>query len=139
MRAFSCSVVRARTPQACWSNILDGIEWSEKYGRCGVLPHDRNDAFTSPWLAAQLALARIKRLSPVFDVDPIHMTPISAAGPASSLTQIHGHRIYLNIITGTALSHLEAMRDAPTLPALARRPAGGEIGPHRQGASAQAK
>ena len=102
---------RTTDPQSYWNNILNVVDWSEKYGCSGVLLFEGNDTFISPWVAAQSALARTKHLSPLVAVNPIYMHPFSAAKLVSSLTQIYGRRIFLNMITGTALNYLEAMRD----------------------------
>jgi alkanesulfonate monooxygenase len=102
---------RTTDPQDYWNNILNVVDWSEKYGCSGVLLFEGNDTFISPWVAAQSALARTKHLSPLVAVNPIYMHPFSAAKLVSSLTQIYGRPIFLNMITGTALNYLEAMRD----------------------------
>jgi alkanesulfonate monooxygenase len=95
-----------------WRNILNVVDWSERYGCTGVLLFEGNDTYVSPWLAAQAAIARTQRLCPLIAVNPVYMHPFSAAKFVSSYAQMHGRKVYLNMITGTALSYLEAMKDA---------------------------
>ncbi|MCP9890885.1 LLM class flavin-dependent oxidoreductase [Cyanobium sp. Aljojuca 7D2] len=94
-----------------WKNIKNVVDWTEKYGYTGVLLFEGNDTFISPWVAAQEALARTKRVSPLIAVNPIYMHPFSAAKLVSSYAQIYKRRIYLNMITGTALNYLHSMDD----------------------------
>lgn len=94
-----------------WQNIKNVVDWTELYGFTGVLLFDGNDTFISPWNAAQEALARTKHLSPLIAVNPIYMHPFTAAKLVSSLTQIYNRKIYLNMITGTAVNYLASMND----------------------------
>ena len=84
---------------------------SEKYGLTGVLLFSDNDTYFDPWVAAAELLTKTKRISPLVAVNPIYMHPFTAAKMISSLTQLYRRRIYLNMITGTALSHLDAIGD----------------------------
>ena len=95
-----------------WQNILRVVDWSERYGCTGVLLFEGNDTYVSPWLAAHTAIARTERLSPLIAVNPIYMHPFTAAKFVSSYVQMFGRKVYLNMITGTALNYLEAMKDA---------------------------
>ena len=62
--------------------------------------------------SAHTAIARTERLSPLIAVNPIYMHPFSAAEFMSSYVQMFGRKVYLDMITGTALDYLEAMKDA---------------------------
>lgn len=94
-----------------WSNIKNAADWSEKFGFTGILLFEGNDTFISPWVAAQETLCRTDCVSPLVAVNPIYMHPFTAAKFVSSLTQVFGRKIYLNMITGTALNYLHAMDD----------------------------
>lgn len=94
-----------------WKNIEQVIEWSDRYAATGILLFEGNDTFVQPWLAAQAAFARTISLSALVAVNPVYMHPFTAAKMVSSFAYLYGRKTYLNLITGTALSHLEALSD----------------------------
>ncbi len=94
-----------------WGNIEKVVQWSEKYHCTGVLLFEGNDTYVNLWLAAHEALAKTKHLCPLIAVNPIYMHPFSAAKMVSSFVQLFGRKVYLNMITGTALSYLEALNE----------------------------
>lgn len=65
-RAVRTFILSHRTTdrKAYWQNILNVVDWSERYGCTGVLLFEGNDTYVSPWLAAHTAIARTERLSP---------------------------------------------------------------------------
>lgn len=103
---------RTTDKHAYWQNIKSVVDWTELYGFTGVLLFEGNDTFVSPWVAAQEALSRTKSLSPLVAVNPIYMHPFSAAKLVSSFAQIYNRKIYLNMITGTAVNYLTSMNDS---------------------------
>ena len=105
---------RTTDPSLYWKNILGVVDSCQDYGLDGVLLFEGNDTFVSPWVAAQETLARSSSVSPLVAVNPIYMHPFKAAKFVSSLTQIYGRQIYLNMITGTAVNYLESMSDSLT-------------------------
>lgn len=94
-----------------WGNIENCIDWSSRYGATGILLFEGNDTYVSPWVAAQVAFERSETLCPLVAVNPIYMHPFSVAKLVNSYAQIYGRRTFLNMITGTALSYLQAMDD----------------------------
>lgn len=92
-------------------DIWDTVDWSERYGCTGVLLFTGNDTYLDPWMAAQAAMARTERLSPLVAVNPVYMHPFAAAKMVASLSYLFGRKVYLNMVTGTALSYLEALDD----------------------------
>ena len=56
--------------------------------------------------------SRARSASPPIAVNPIYMHPFTAAKFVSSYVQMFGRKVYLNMITGTALNYLEAMKEA---------------------------
>lgn len=94
-----------------WGNIQRVVDWSEKFGCTGVLLFEGNDTYVNPWLAAQETIAKTDRLCPLIAVNPVYMHPFTAAKMVSSFVQMFGRKIYLNMITGTALSYLEALNE----------------------------
>ena len=111
---FEVFILSHRTTDSSlyWKNILKVIDSCQEYGLNGVLLFEGNDTFISPWVAAQETLARTSSVSPLIAVNPIYMHPFKAAKIVSSLTQIYKRKIYLNMITGTAVNYLESMSDA---------------------------
>src|SRR5687767_5549449 len=94
-----------------WRNIELCIALSSTYRATGILLFEGNDTFVSPWVAAQATFERSRTLSPLVAVNPIYMHPFSVAKLVNSYIQTHRRKTYLNMITGTALSHLQAMND----------------------------
>lgn len=94
-----------------WPNIERVIEWCDRYDATGVLLFEGNDTFVQPWLAAQRVMANTKSLCPLVAVNPVYMHPYTAAKIVTSLAYLYGRRTYLNMITGTALSYLDALND----------------------------
>lgn len=110
IRSFTISP-RTLDKRQYWSNIQDVVRWSETYGCTGVLLFEGNDTFVNPWLAAHWAIAETRRICPLVAVNPVYMHPFSVAKMVSSFAQMYGRKVYLNMITGTALSYLQALSD----------------------------
>lgn len=102
---------RSFDPALYWKHIADTIEWSDRHGATGVLLFEGNDTYVQPWLAAQATFANTQRLSPLVAVNPVYMHPFTAAKMVSSFAYLFQRRTYLNMITGTALSYLDALND----------------------------
>jgi alkanesulfonate monooxygenase len=94
-----------------WKHIENTIQWSDRHGATGVLLFAGNDTFVQPWLAAHSTFANSRELSPLVAVNPVYMHPFTAAKMVSSHAYLFGRRTYLNMITGTALSYLDALND----------------------------
>jgi alkanesulfonate monooxygenase len=94
-----------------WREVRTCIHRSAQQGWTGVLLFTGNDTYVEPWLAAQYALAQTESSSPLVAVNPVYMHPYSAAKMVSSLTHLYGRKIYLNMVCGIALSHLDALGD----------------------------
>src|SRR5687767_4022065 len=105
---------RTKDVSAYWRNIERCISWSAEYRATGILLFEGNDTFIAPWVAAQATFALSQRLSPLVAVNPVYMHPFSVAKLVNSYGQIYGRKTYLNMITGTALSHLQALDDTLT-------------------------
>jgi alkanesulfonate monooxygenase len=105
--------ISPRTTDAAeyWPNIEQVIQWSDHYGATGILLFEGNDTFISPWIAAHEALKNTESLAPLVAVNPVYMHPFAAAKMVSTFAYLYGRRTYLNMITGTALSYLEALDD----------------------------
>ena len=60
---------------------------------------------------AQHIMAGTTRSSPLIAVNPVYMHPFTAAKFVSSFAQLYGRKVYLNMITGTAVSDLQGLGD----------------------------
>jgi alkanesulfonate monooxygenase len=94
-----------------WREIQACVQRSAQQGWTGVLLFTGNDTQVEPWLAAQCVLAQAESLSPLVAVNPVYMHPFSAAKMVSSLIHLYGRKVFLNMVSGTVLSHLEALGD----------------------------
>ncbi|MEQ8663596.1 MAG: LLM class flavin-dependent oxidoreductase, partial [Gammaproteobacteria bacterium] len=102
---------RTRDLASYWRNIEQCIAWSAAYGATGILLFEGNDTYISPWVAAQAAFERTENLMPLVAVNPVYAHPFQVAKLVSSFAQVYRRRTYLNMITGTALSYLQAFND----------------------------
>jgi alkanesulfonate monooxygenase len=102
---------RSMQPETYWPHIANVIQWSEQYGATGILLFEGNDTLVQPWLAAFETFSRTQRLCPLVAVNPVYMHPFTAAKMVTSNAYLFGRRTYLNLITGTALSYLDALGD----------------------------
>jgi alkanesulfonate monooxygenase len=102
---------RTRDVNGYWTDICKVTELSEKYGLTGVLLFTGNDTYLEPWAVAQEVLRRTTSISPLVAVNPIYMHPFTVAKMTASLVRLYGRKIYLNMVTGTALSYQKAMGD----------------------------
>ncbi|MDB6138420.1 MAG: class flavin-dependent oxidoreductase, partial [Verrucomicrobiaceae bacterium] len=73
-----------------------------------------NDVTISPWLAGQFTFSASRSMSPIVAVNPSFMHPFTAAKMVSGFAVMFGRRTYLNMITGTALSYMQALNDNPS-------------------------
>ena len=110
VRSFTISP-RTLDVSEYWGNIQRVVQWSEIYGHTGVLLFEGNDTLISPWIAAHASVMSTKRICPLVAVNPLYMHPFSVAKMVSSIALLHGRKVFLNMITGTALNYLEALSD----------------------------
>jgi len=94
-----------------WQNIQNVVNWSEKYACTGVLIFTGNDTFVDPWLVAHSVLTQTRRLEPLIAVNPIYMHPFTAAKMISSFAYLYQRKVWLNLVTGAALTYLDTFYD----------------------------
>ena len=94
-----------------WQNIQNVIGWSEKYACTGVLIFTGNDTYVDPWLVAHSMLTQSRTLEPLIAVNPIYMHPFTAAKMISSFAYLYQRKVWLNLVTGTALNYLDGFHD----------------------------
>ena len=110
IRVFATS---PRTPDfgCCWSGMRKVATLADKLGFTGILIFTGNDTHLDPWIVAQHILHQTNTLSPLIAVNPIYMHPFTAARMTASLTLLFSRKMYLNMITGTALSSQKGLGD----------------------------
>jgi alkanesulfonate monooxygenase len=85
--------------------------FSDVNGFAGMLLFTGNDIFVEPWSMAQHILAHTSKSSPLIAVNPIYMHPFTVAKFVSSFALLYHRKVYLNMITGTAISDLRNLGD----------------------------
>jgi alkanesulfonate monooxygenase len=83
--------------------------FSDLNGFAGILLFTGNDTFVEPWSMAQHILAHTAKSSPLIAVNPIYMHPFTVAKLVSSFALLYQRKVYLNMVTGTALSDLRGL------------------------------
>ncbi len=111
LRVFP-AISRNRDPRRYVDELMRVARFADDNGFEGILLFEGNDVFVQPWAMAQHIMAQTKRSSPLIAVNPVYMHPFTAAKYVASLAELHGRKVYLNMITGTAVSDLEGLGDA---------------------------
>jgi alkanesulfonate monooxygenase len=110
LRVFP-AISRNRDPGRYIGELMRVADFADRNGFAGILLFEGNDVFVAPWAMAQHIIASTARSSPLIAVNPLYMHPFTAAKFVSSFAQLYGRKVYLNMITGTAVSDLEGLGD----------------------------
>lgn len=110
LRVFP-AISRNRDPRTYVGELMRVAEFADRNGFEGILLFEGNDVFVEPWAMAQHIIAATSRSSPLIAVNPVYIHPFTAAKFVSSFAQLHGRKLYLNMITGTAISDLQGLGD----------------------------
>jgi alkanesulfonate monooxygenase len=107
---------RSMSEAGYWPDIQRNIQLSRQYGATGVLCFSGNDTQIDPWIVAgQVATAPRGSsgppLTPLVALNPNTMPPFTAAKLVSSIEQVHGARVALNLITGVSSRDRETLDD----------------------------
>ncbi|MEK9281564.1 MULTISPECIES: LLM class flavin-dependent oxidoreductase [unclassified Bradyrhizobium] len=105
------AISRNRDPQKYVDELMRVAQFAERNGLAGILLFEGNDVFVEPWAMAQHIMGQTRRSSPLIAVNPVYMHPFTAAKFVSSFAQLYGRKVYLNMITGTAVSDLQGLGD----------------------------
>src|SRR5262245_23178109 len=111
LRVFP-AISRNRDPQKYIDELMRVAQFADRNGFEGILLFEGNDVFVEPWAMAQHIMAHTTRSSPLIAVNPLYMHPFTAAKFVSSFTQLYRRKVFLNMITGTAVSDLQGLGDA---------------------------
>ncbi|MFK4505387.1 LLM class flavin-dependent oxidoreductase [Bradyrhizobium daqingense] len=110
LRVFP-AISRNRDPKAYVGELMRVAQFADQNGFEGILLFEGNDVFVEPWAMAQHIIAETAQTSPLIAVNPVYVHPFTAARFVSSFAQLHGRKVYLNMITGTAVSDLQGLGD----------------------------
>ncbi|GAA2635058.1 LLM class flavin-dependent oxidoreductase [Actinomadura fulvescens] len=97
----------ARSAEAAWCVT----RWCDEFDFDGILLFTGAGAVLDPWVGAAAIISASRRLVPMVAVNPLYTHPFAAARSIMSIGQLHGRRVSLNLITGTALSELRSVGD----------------------------
>jgi alkanesulfonate monooxygenase len=106
----TCPLSRGREGAAYLQQVADVARWSEQAGCRGILVYSDN-GLVDPWLVPQLIIQATEALCPLVAVQPVYMHPYSAAKMVATLGQLHGRRVYLNMLAGGFKNDLVALND----------------------------
>lgn len=90
--------------------VAEVARWSEQAGCEGILVYTAN-YLADPWLIAQVILDQTERLCPLVAVEPVYISPYSAAKMVATLGFLYGRRVHLNMVAGGFKNDLEALGD----------------------------
>ena len=90
--------------------VQDVARWSDEAGYRGILVYTDN-GIVDPWLVSQIILQSTKQLAPLVAIQPIYMSPYTAAKMVSTLAFLHERRLYLNMLAGGFKNDLIALND----------------------------
>ncbi|MEM7699444.1 MAG: LLM class flavin-dependent oxidoreductase, partial [Verrucomicrobiota bacterium] len=91
-----------------WKQIDQVGQRCADYGFTGPLLFNGNDTFVEVFVCAQTMVEKYG-LAPLIAVNPEYMHPFTVAKFVSSYAYAFDQKVYLNMITGTALSQAKAM------------------------------
>jgi alkanesulfonate monooxygenase len=95
---------------ACRQELRKIARWSEDAGCEGMLVFTDN-AQLDPWLVSQVVIEATDRLCPLVAVQPVYMHPYSVAKMVTTLADLYGRRVYLNMVAGGFKNDLVALND----------------------------
>jgi alkanesulfonate monooxygenase len=111
IKVFTTCPPSSRIPQAQYlDRLLTVAQWSEAAGCTGILMFSDN-SLLDPWALSHLVIQHTKALSPLVAIQPVYMHPYWVAKQISTLSYLHGRRIYLNMVAGGFKNDLEALGD----------------------------
>ncbi len=84
--------------------------WSEEAGCEGMLVYTDN-GLVDAWLVSQVVLEATSRMCPLVAVQPVYMHPYWAAKMVATMGQLHGRKVYLNMVAGGFKTDLAALND----------------------------
>lgn len=108
LRVFA-AIPRNPDPAKYADELMRIARFSDQNGFAGILLFTGNDVFVEPWVMAQHILAHTSKSSPLIAVNPIYMHPFTVTKFISSFALLYRRKVYLNMVTGTAMSDLRGL------------------------------
>lgn len=90
--------------------VVETATWSERAGCRGTLVYTDN-GLLDVWLVSAAIVAATERLRPLVAVQPVYMHPYSVAKAITSLVQLGGRGVDINLVAGGFKGDLEALDD----------------------------
>lgn len=109
-RVFATCPPSHGTPAGYTSLVQQIAKWSEAAGCEGTLVYTDN-GLLDPWLVSQLVVQATERLCPLVAVQPAYMHPYSVAKMVATFANLHGRRLWLNLVAGGFRNDLLALGD----------------------------
>lgn len=88
--------------------LIQVAQWSEKAGCIGSLVYTDN-SLIDPWLVSQIIVQNTRFLCPLVAVQPVYMHPYTVAKMVSTLGNLYGRRVFLNMVAGGFKNDLVAL------------------------------
>jgi alkanesulfonate monooxygenase len=107
----TCPTMDDSTGQAYPARIAEVSKWADDDSWEAILvysDHSQGD----PWIVAQEILRHTKQLRPLVALQPLYMHPFTAAKIVSTLANMYGRQVYINLIAGGFPHDLHTLRDA---------------------------
>ncbi len=92
-------------------HVVDVARWSEEGGCTGILVYTDN-GLMDPWLVSQIIIQNTSTLCPLVAVQPVYMHPYTVAKIVTTLGNLHGRRVFLNMVAGGFKNDLAALNDS---------------------------
>jgi alkanesulfonate monooxygenase len=106
----TCPQSKDVEPGAYRPRVTEVADWADRAGYSGILIYTDNQ-LVDPWLVAQLVIEATKELCPLVAIQPVYMHPYTAAKMVSSLGNIYGRQVFLNMVAGGFRNDLRALAD----------------------------
>lgn len=106
----TCPPAPAAVDGAYLREVIEVARWSEHSGCRGILVYSDNSQ-CDPWLIAYLIIEHTVSLCPLVAVQPVYMHPYTVAKTVASIANLHGRRVYLNMVAGGFKNDLGALGD----------------------------
>jgi alkanesulfonate monooxygenase len=103
------AIPRNPKPASYVEELMRIASFCDFNGFAGILLFTGNDVFIEPWSMAQHILAHTSKSSPLIAVNPAYMHPFTVAKLVSSFALLYERKVYLNMVTGTAVSDLRSL------------------------------
>ncbi len=110
-RVFGTLPSSTEWPEGYLGKVSEVSRWCEDGGCTGVLIYTDN-SLVDPWLVAREVIGATSTLNPLVAMQPLYMHPYYAAKLIATLADLHGRRVYLNMVAGGFVNDLVALGDA---------------------------